>query len=178
MLFRGDIRSLDDALAPYLEEKDDVWLLVDNLDKGSADSGARSSDILILRTLLEATRKLQRQFEQRGVEFHCLVFLRNDIYEHLILETPDRGKETAINLDWDDPEVFKEIIRQRVRSSTNVDSSFDTRVVAGRCPPHRRGGDLSIHGRPNSDEATRPAELHAQGYRSRGEPWARPGAGR
>jgi hypothetical protein len=125
MLFRGDIRALDDALAPYLEEKDDVWVLVDNLDKGWPTRGTRSSDILILRTLLEATRKLKRQFEQREVEFHCLVFLRNDIYEHLVLETPDRGKETTISLDWDDPEVFKEIVRQRIRLSTGIDNPFD-----------------------------------------------------
>lgn len=124
-LFRGDIRALDDALAPYLTDKAAVWVLIDNLDKGWPTRGATSSDILILRTLLEATRKLQRQFEQRDVDFHAIVFLRNDIYDHLLLETPDRGKDTAISLDWDDEEVFKEMIRQRVRSSTGIQGSFD-----------------------------------------------------
>jgi hypothetical protein len=124
-LFRGDIRVLDDVLAPYLREKDAVWVLVDNLDKGWPTRGSRSADILILRALLEATRKLQRQFEQRGVEFHSLVFLRNDIHEHLVRETPDRGKETAISVDWDDPEVFKEIFRQRMKVSTGSDEKFE-----------------------------------------------------
>lgn len=124
-LFRGDIRRLDDALAPYLKEKDDVWVLIDNLDKGWPTRGTRASDILILRTLMEATRKLQRQFEQRDVGFHALVFLRNDIYEHLLAETSDRGKDTAISLDWDDEEVFKEIVRQRVRVSTGLDGTFE-----------------------------------------------------
>jgi hypothetical protein len=125
ILFRGDIRVLDDALAPLLQEKDDVWVLIDNLDKGWPTRGTRSSDILILRTLMEATRKLQRQFEQRGVGFHALVFLRNDIYDHLLVETPDRGKDTAISLDWDDEEVFKEVVRQRVRVSTGISAPFD-----------------------------------------------------
>ena len=125
ILFKGDIRSLYDALSPYLEEKDSVWVLVDNLDKGWPTRGTRSADILILRTLLEATRKIQRELEQREVEFHSLVFLRNDIHEHLIQETADRGKETAISVDWDDSEVFKEIIRRRVATSTGYDEPFD-----------------------------------------------------
>jgi hypothetical protein len=74
---------------------------------------------------MEATRKLQRQFEERGVGFHSLVFLRNDIHEHLVAETPDRGKDTAVSLDWDDEEVFKELIRQRVNASTGVNNAFD-----------------------------------------------------
>jgi hypothetical protein len=125
MLFRGEIRALDDVLAPYLEEKDAVWVLVDNLDKGWPTRGARTTDILILRELMEATRKLQRQFEQRGVGFHCLVFLRNDIYDHLLLDTPDRGKDTPISLDWDDAEVFKEMLRQRIAVSTGARQPFD-----------------------------------------------------
>jgi hypothetical protein len=124
-LFLGDIRTLDDALALYLVEKNDVWVLIDNLDKGWPTRGTRSSEILILRTLLEATRKLQRQFEQRDVGFHVLVFLRNDIYEHLLLETSDRGKDTAISLDWNDIEVFREIIAERIRATSELSGSFD-----------------------------------------------------
>jgi len=125
MLFKSDIRSLYDALSPYLEEKDSVWVLVDNLDKGWPTRGTKAEDILILRTLLEGTRKMQRELEQRNVEFHSLVFLRNDIYEHLIQETADRGKETAISVDWDDSEAFKEVIRRRVKTSTGLDEPFE-----------------------------------------------------
>lgn len=124
LLFRGDIPKLDDAVGAYLSEKEEVWLLVDNLDKGWPTRGSSSEDILILRSLLEATRKLQRQFERRNVGFHCLVFLRNDIYEHLILETPDRGKDTGINVDWDDPETFKELVRRRLQTTTGLSGSF------------------------------------------------------
>lgn len=123
-LFRGEIERLDDVLAPYLEEKKDVWVLVDNLDKGWPTRGTRSSDILILRTLLEATRKLQRQLERRGVGFHSMVFLRNDIYDHLLTETADRGKDTAIMLEWDDIESFRQLIQHRVRSSVGRDLTF------------------------------------------------------
>ena len=124
-LFRDDVRSLGDAVGRYLVHKAEVWILVDNLDKGWPVRGASDTDVLIIRTLLEATRKLQRQLEDRGVDFHSLVFLRNDIYEHLVRETPDKGKETTITLDWPDPEVFKEMVRQRVESSTGLTGAFD-----------------------------------------------------
>lgn len=125
LLFKGDIRSLDDAVGAYLEQKDEVWLLIDNLDKGWPTRGASADDILILRSLLEATRKIQRQLERRRVAFHCLVFLRNDIFDLLVAETPDKGKDTAIVLDWDDVEVFKKILEARVGGSVPGIRSFD-----------------------------------------------------
>ncbi len=124
-LFQNEIRQLDDALAGYLAEKDEVWLLVDNLDKAWPTRGASDEDILILRALLEATRKLQRQLDKRGVACHSLVFIRNDIFEHLLMATSDKGKDTAISLDWDDLEVFKEIVRQRVNSTGLLKGDFD-----------------------------------------------------
>lgn len=106
--------------------KRDVWLLFDNLDKGWPVRGAQPEDILLLRCLLEATRKLQRQFESRSVEVHSVVFIRNDIYEHLILEPADRGKDTPAILDWNDPELFKDILRRRIGQSTGlIDQTFE-----------------------------------------------------
>jgi hypothetical protein len=53
------------------------------------------------------------------------VFVRNDIYEHLLLATPDKGKDTAVILDWNDTETFREILRKRLVVSTERDESFD-----------------------------------------------------
>ncbi|MCK5347590.1 MAG: hypothetical protein KAR20_29475, partial [Candidatus Heimdallarchaeota archaeon] len=125
LLYSGDIRAINDAVTRYLDEKREVWLLIDNLDKGWPVRGATREDILIIRTLLEATRKLQRQLEKSGINFHCLVFLRNDIYEHLVIETPDKGKDTAIILDWPDAEVFKEIFRRRIIASGQLEGNFE-----------------------------------------------------
>jgi hypothetical protein len=114
MLFHGGIRELQEALRPYLQEKDNVSLLFDNIDKGWPTRGAHTADILIVRTLLEATRKLEHQLEQASISFHVLLCLRNDIHELLLREMPDKGKDTAISLDYDDRELFKEIVRQRI----------------------------------------------------------------
>jgi hypothetical protein len=87
--------------------------------------GATDEDILIIRTLLEACRKLQKQLAEPKVLFHPLVFLRNDIYEHLVVRTPDKGKDSAIALDYDDPQVFKGIVRSRLNVCTGVEGTFD-----------------------------------------------------
>lgn len=125
LLFREDIKELDDAVAEYLVERNEIWVLVDNLDKGWPTRGATSEDILVLRSLLEATRKIQRQLQQRGIEFKVLVFLRNDIYEHLLKETRDKGKDTQIVLDWSDPEAFKQLVANRMADSLGTTSDFD-----------------------------------------------------
>ena len=101
-------------------------MLVDNLDKSWPVQSARTEDILLIRSLLDASRKLQRQFENRGTECHTIVFIRNDIYAHLVNETSDRGKDTAVLLDWTDPEVFKEVIRRRIMRSTDLEGDFES----------------------------------------------------
>ena len=126
LVYGGDIRSLNEAVAAYVgEEKDELWLLIDNLDKSWATRGATAEDILIVLGLLEATRKLERQLGRKGIDCHFLVFIRTDVLERLNEASPDRGKETTINLEWDDPLLFREIIRKRIVSSTDLDGSFD-----------------------------------------------------
>jgi hypothetical protein len=101
-------------------------LLIDNLDKGWPTRGAKTEDVLILRMLLEATRKLQHQLRRKDLGVRCLVFVRNDIYEHLLNETPDKGKDTAIIVDWDDAEVFREIVRRRIETTTELSGPFNS----------------------------------------------------
>ncbi|MBM3142198.1 MAG: hypothetical protein FJ005_04005 [Chloroflexi bacterium] len=127
LVYKQDISPLSATISDYLKvsRKEDVWLLFDNLDKGWPVTCATPEDIMILRCLLEATRKIQRQFESRNVDFHAIVFIRNDIYQHLVVDPADRGKETAVLLDWNDPEVFKEIIRRRIIYSTQLEQPFD-----------------------------------------------------
>lgn len=124
ILFTVDIPALEEAVAEYLTEKQVVWLLIDNLDKGWPIHGTSTIEITIVKALLEATRKVQNNLEAKGVGFRSLVFLRSDIYEHLLREIPDKGKETAISLDWDDPALFEEIIRRRIETSTGLEGDF------------------------------------------------------
>ena len=125
-LFKHEIRALSKAVGGYLRHKQEIWVLVDNLDKAWPTLGASDVDVLIVRALLDATRKLQRELGAYDIELKSLVFLRNDIYDHLIKNTSDKGKDTAIALNWDDPEVFKEIVTKRIVNTTEIDGDFDT----------------------------------------------------
>lgn len=134
VIYKGDVRELNEAVGEYLHMKESVWVLVDNLDKGWPVRGTTEIDMLIVRALLDASRKLQHQLEANDIELQCLVFLRSDIYEHLRNEMPDKGKDTALQLGWEDPELFKEIVRRRITNSTGFDEPF-TEIWPLLCDP-------------------------------------------
>ena len=125
LLYVHDVRELRRLVVDYLILKDSLWLLFDNIDKGWPTHGVQGEDLVIIRDLLEATRKLQRQFERNDINCRTLVFLRNDIYELLVDHTPDRGKESKVALDWTDPDLLREVLRRRfVFSGVDDDATF------------------------------------------------------
>ena len=140
-LYAGEAIPLREAVTEYLQHKHSVWLLIDNLDKSWPIGGATSIDILLIRSLLEATRKLRNQLEDRSVEFSCLVFLRSDIHERLLEDTPDKGKDTAIRLEWSDPESFERVIERRILASTDLYGTFREDLWPSICLPLVKGED-------------------------------------
>jgi len=113
LVYAHDIRRLEQVLAQYLRFKDSVWILFDNLDKGWSAGGVSTEDILILRSLITAARKLKRELEEKDVNIHTVVFVRNDVYELLMKGTADFGKEMQVNLDWTDRRQLEELLRRR-----------------------------------------------------------------
>ena len=134
-LYAGESRPLREAVIEYLRHKSSVWLLIDNLDKSWPIGGSHSTDILLIRSLLEATRKLRNQLQDRDTEFKSLVFLRSDIYDHLVEEIPDKGKETAIRLEWNDPAAFERIVERRILASTDLQGDFREEIWPSICAP-------------------------------------------
>jgi hypothetical protein len=114
LIFKHEIPELRNHLVEYLSRKDGVVVLFDNIDKGWPTRGITSADIIILRGLLEASRKLERLFQARQIDFSFSVFLRNDVYEFLVGESPDRGKESRVSLDWTDADLLRELLRRRL----------------------------------------------------------------
>lgn len=125
LLYDGDIHDLANAVGQYLAERDEVWILIDNLDKGWPTRGASAEDIALIRGLLESARKLKRELSRLEVDIHYLVFIRLDIYDQLVREAPDKGKETCVRLDWNDREAFKQIFHARARRCLGERATFD-----------------------------------------------------
>jgi hypothetical protein len=142
LLHATAIADLRRALAEYLGRKDQVLVLFDNLDKGWSYKGIGSGDILILRCLIDAARKVQREMRRADVRMSCIVFVRNDIYELLMNSSPDFGKEARASLDWSDPDLLREMLRRRFAQSFSEPISFN-QVWGLICATHYQGEETS-----------------------------------
>lgn len=72
LLYLHDIRSLRSRLSRYLEKKQSVWILFDNLDKGWSTHGVDDIDALVLRCLINAGRAIERDMRKDGRVFTVL----------------------------------------------------------------------------------------------------------
>ncbi len=143
VLHSRNIKELRGNISRYLEYKAGVWILFDNLDRGWNVPRPTTSDILILRCLMDAGRKIQREMQREGHDFHCVVFIRNDVYQLLMNQSPDFGKEMRVSLDWSDAEVLREVIRLRlVYNGFPSETKFSV-VWPKICISHYRGEETS-----------------------------------
>ncbi len=113
IIYLHDIRALEQALAKYLRFKDEVWLLFDNLDKGWSAGGVSAEDIVILRCLIDAAKKMRNELVQKKLDFRVVDFIRNDVFELLMEGTADYGKDRRANLDWTDRRQLVELLMRR-----------------------------------------------------------------
>lgn len=143
LIHSENIRNLRTSLATYLKNKGEVWLLFDNLDKGWSTHGLQTGDITILRCLIDAARKIQRELSRENLEFHAIVFIRNDVYQLLMDESPDFGKEARADLDWSDPDLLRTMMKMRlVLNDFPPDATFDA-VWNAICISHIDGEETS-----------------------------------
>lgn len=143
LIYAEGLRDLFERLAKYLYFKEDVWILFDNLDKGWSIPKPDAGDILILRSLIDAARKIQRDMQRNELKFGSVVFIRDDVYQLLMKESPDFGKEMRVSLDWSDSEMLREMMRLRlVQNGYDRDADFN-RVWTSLCVSHYTSEETS-----------------------------------
>ncbi len=145
LLYRHDLAKLRDLVSEYLERKATVWILFDNLDKGWSTQGVDEIDATVLRCLIDAGRKIEREMRKADRSLHCILFVRNDVYEHVMRRSADYGKEMRAVLDWTEPDLLREMLRLRLVSGLdskvrNVD--FD-QIWPTFCVSHYGGEETS-----------------------------------
>ncbi|WP_417766262.1 P-loop ATPase, Sll1717 family [Spongiibacter tropicus] len=143
LLYCHDVKQLSLQVAEYMQHKDTCWLLFDNIDKGWPTSGLEHDDLLIIRTLLDATKKIEKQFNKHRAQVNSIVFLRNDVYELLVQETADKGKEAKVVLDWTDSDLLREVLRLRIASNEGVDDTSFEAIWPKICVSHYKGEETS-----------------------------------
>lgn len=121
LLYKHDVADLRDRIVEYLKQKDSLWILFDNLDKGWPAQGVAPDDVLTLKCLLDALSKLQRTLIRNRIRAHGVIFVRNDVYEILIENTSDRGKVSRVSIDWSDADLLRELLRRRLNYSPDVE---------------------------------------------------------
>jgi hypothetical protein len=122
-IYHHNIETLKKQIITYLQQKGSVWILFDNIDKGWSAQGVDETDLLSLRCLMEALRKLERDLRKSKIICHGVVFIRNDVYDNLIDSTPDRGKVNRASLDWSDRDLLREMLRRRFLFSLELRTS-------------------------------------------------------
>jgi hypothetical protein len=136
LIHKHNIREIREALSSYLQFKESVWVLFDNLDKGWSPHGLSDEDVTILRCLIDAARKVQRQMQADDHGFQCIVFVRNDVYQLLVGASADYGKESRAILDWHDPDLLREMLRKRlIHGILPPDTPFN-KVWSSICVSH------------------------------------------
>ncbi|MER8761980.1 MULTISPECIES: hypothetical protein [unclassified Mesorhizobium] len=143
LVHKHNIRDVREALSRYLEFKEAIWVLFDNLDKGWSAHGLTDEDVTILRCLIDAARKVQHQMQADDHDFHCVVFVRNDVYQLLVEASADYGKETRAVLDWHDPDLLREMLRKRLVHGVLPPNTPFEKVWASVCVTHYLGEETS-----------------------------------
>ena len=144
LVHQQDVTKLMTKLSHYISFKAGVCILFDNLDRGWSAHGLSADDILIVRALIDASRKVQHYMQRDGHKFNCVIFLRNDVYQLLMDESADFGKETRTSLDWSDSDQLRELVRKRLASNESVPENvkFD-QVWRQICITHIDGTESS-----------------------------------
>jgi hypothetical protein len=95
LVYTHDIKELRELISNYLYRKQQVWVLFDNLDKGWSTQGVDPIDAIVLRCLVDAGRRVEREMRKARNIVHCIVFVRNDVYDHLMRTARTTGRRCA-----------------------------------------------------------------------------------
>jgi hypothetical protein len=121
IVFRDGIAQIRALIDRYTSDRTPMVLLFDNIDKSWLAQGVHEFDVRLVRLMIESLEKIRHDFGAQQKDFMSVVFLRNDIYELLVEQTPDRGKAGQIRIDWSDRAKLRQVIFRRLAASSGVE---------------------------------------------------------
>ena len=126
IVFRRGIADAKTLVVKHSAKIEHFTFLFDNIDKGWATNGVDELDVRMVRLLLESLEKVKSDLGVEHRDFIFVVFLRNDVFELMVSETPDKGKAAVVRIDWTDRVKLKQLIYLRLQASVvNKAKSFD-----------------------------------------------------
>jgi hypothetical protein len=125
----SDLRVL---LGKVLEDKNKVFVLIDNLDK--AWKKRKDLDVLsqFLFGLLSAGQAISKDFQKDrpkwpSVNLALVIFLRSDIFSHIKRVAREKDKVAFTRINWNDPVLLNRVIEERFANS--LEESIDARTI-------------------------------------------------
>jgi hypothetical protein len=121
------MRDLRKRLEPALSHYKRVAILIDNLDK-AWDRHADLDDLSqLLLGLLTTVGRVASEFRKEAgsdedLGFSLAVFLRDDIYQHLIRVAREPDKIKAASITWDEQDLLFRVIDERFAVSRGSDA--------------------------------------------------------
>ena len=128
LVFRSGISKIRDLIIEHTSGKAAIKFLFDGIDKGWPATGVQKEDITIVRLLIEALDKVRNDFSAKGRVFQSIVFIRHDIYDLVMDQTPDRGKSGQVSIDWTDRAKLALVIYRRLQEGLNDKRSSMTEL--------------------------------------------------
>lgn len=137
-MYESVIPSLRAAFLDLRDFYQDVYILLDDLDKGWPPRKLEPYDVKTIRHLIEVLKRIQRDFRRKDINVRYMMFLRSDVYDTLVEQTADRGKDAVIKVDWSDREQLSHLLRERVLTSFDSETgdeaweAFNPKMPDGR----------------------------------------------
>lgn len=119
LVYRTSIGRIRDLIIQHSDPRLPIVFLFDNIDKGWPATGVTSHDATIVRLLIESLNKLRSDFASRDRDLISIVFLRHDVYDLVMDQTPDRGKSGQVSIDWTDRAKLAQVVYRRLQSTLN-----------------------------------------------------------
>lgn len=116
------LSHLKKLLGLILKNKEKVVVLIDNLDKAwDGKNNVNKLSSLILG-LLSVSEKIVLDFQKNNnnkapINFSLLIFLRNDIFKHIIDVAKEKDKIPYTQILWNDKELLIRVLEERFLSS-------------------------------------------------------------
>lgn len=110
--------TLKKQFANVVEDKNEIIVLIDNLDKSWRNSSKINLLSKCLLGLLSVSGRLAQEISvikssQKNLKFRLAIFLRSDIFRYVLQFAREPDKIEYTKLKWTDPEAFFRIIEER-----------------------------------------------------------------
>ena len=133
LIYRTDFPKLRDIVIDYISLKKQTLILIDNLDRGWTTAGVSASDVRIVQCLIDAGRRIERSAGKANAAISTVIFLRDDVYDWLLAEASDRGKDSTVRVQWREPELLRQLIERRLAAAStdlNIDPPLSWSHIA------------------------------------------------